>query len=124
MQGHIRPDHVHLLLSAPPHLAPSRVMQAIRGKTSHHLLQDYRRLRATFWGRHLWGRGYFVASSGNVTDEAIAEYIRLQGAEPRTATASTLASSEPAWSGSARPFSRLQSTQNPSPIKKPLRRRT
>ena len=82
LQGHIRPDHVHLLLSAPPHLAPNRVMQAIKGKTSQHLLQDYRRLRATFWGRHLWGRGYFVASSGNVTDEAIAEYIRLQGAEP------------------------------------------
>jgi putative transposase len=73
LQGHIRPDHVHLLLGAPPHLAPSRVMQAIKGKTSHQLLQDYRRLRATFWGRHLWGRGYFVASSGNVTDEAIAE---------------------------------------------------
>ena len=32
LQGHIRPDHVHLLLSVPPHLAPSRVMQAIKGK--------------------------------------------------------------------------------------------
>ena len=83
LEGHVRPDHVHLLLSAPPHLAPSRVMQAIKGKTSHHLLQDYRRLREAFWGRHLRGRGYFVCSSGNVTDEAIAEYIRLQGAEPQ-----------------------------------------
>lgn len=82
LEGHVRPDHVHLLLSVPPHLAPSRVMQAIKGKTSHHLLQDYRRLRSAFWGRHLWGRGYFVASSGNVTDEVIADYIRLQGAEP------------------------------------------
>ncbi len=32
LQGHIRPDHVHLLLSVPPHLAPSRVMQALRGR--------------------------------------------------------------------------------------------
>ena len=40
LQGHVRPDHVHLLLSTPPHLAPSRVMQAIKGKTSHHLLQE------------------------------------------------------------------------------------
>ena len=56
-------------------------MQAIKGKTSHHLLQDHRRLRAEFWGRHLWARGYFVASTGNVTDETVAEYIRLQGAE-------------------------------------------
>ena len=59
------------------------MMQVIKGKTSHHLLQDYRGLRAAFWGRHLWGRGYFVASSGNVTDETIADYIRLQGAEPQ-----------------------------------------
>ncbi len=82
LQGHVRPDHVHLLLSAPSHLSPSRVMQAIKGKMSHHLFQDRRRLRAEFWGRHLWARGYFVASSGNVTDEVIAQYIQLQGAEP------------------------------------------
>ena len=67
IKGHIRPDHVHLLLSVPPSMAPSRVMQAIKGKTSHHLLQDYRRLRQSFWGRHLWARGYFVASAGAVT---------------------------------------------------------
>ena len=79
----MRPEHVHLLLSVPPHLAPSRVMQAIKGKTSHHLLQDRRRLRAEFWGRHLWARGYFVCSCGNVTDDVIAQYIQLQGAEPQ-----------------------------------------
>ena len=81
LQGHIRPDHVHLLLSVPLSLAPSRVMQAIKGKTSHHLLQDFGALRRTFWRRHLWGRGYFVASSGNVTDEVIAKYIETQGRE-------------------------------------------
>src|SRR3972149_5374962 len=59
VEGHVRPDHVHLLLSAPPHLAPSRVMQAIKGKTSHHLLPDYRRLRAGVLGRELWGGGLF-----------------------------------------------------------------
>jgi putative transposase len=78
LQGHVRPDHVHLLLSVPPHLAPSRVMQRIKGKTSHHLLQDRRKLRAEFWGRHLWARGYFVCTSGNVTDEVIARYIEQQ----------------------------------------------
>ena len=83
LSGHVRPDHVHLLVSAPPHLSPSRLMQAVKGKTSHRLLSDRRRLRKEFWGRHLWGRGYFVASSGNVTDEIIAEYIENQGAEPQ-----------------------------------------
>ena len=83
VRGHVRPDHVHLLLDVPPHLAPSRVMQAVKGKTSHHLLMDRRKLRESFWGRHLWARGYFVATSGNVTDDVIAAYIRLQGAEPQ-----------------------------------------
>jgi len=39
-------------------------------------------LSREFWGRHIWGRGYFVASSGNVTDEVIMQYIELQGKEP------------------------------------------
>ena len=83
LQGHIRPEHVHLLLSVPPNLAPSRVMQAIKGKTSHQLLREFRALNKEFWGRHLWARGYFVASSGVITDEVIAKYIDLQGAEPQ-----------------------------------------
>ena len=56
-------------------------MQAVKGKTSHHLLQDRRSLRREFWGRHLWARGYFVATTGNVSDEMIAEYIENQDAE-------------------------------------------
>ena len=78
LKGHVRPDHVHLLLSVPPTLSPSKVMQLIKGKTSHHLLRDYRRLRKEFWGRHMWARGYFGVSTGNVTDEVIAEYIENQ----------------------------------------------
>ena len=58
-------------------------MQAIKGKTSHHLLQDHRRLRAEVGVGTCGPAGYFVASSGNVTDEVIAQYIQLQGAEPQ-----------------------------------------
>ena len=42
---------------------------------------EYKELNRQFWGRHLWARGYFAASSGNVTDEIIAEYIRDQDME-------------------------------------------
>ncbi len=82
LKGHIRPDHVHLLLDVPPKLSPSKVMQAIKGKTSHHMLQDHRRLRKEFWGRHLWARGYFAVTTGTVTDEAVAQYIESQDVEP------------------------------------------
>ena len=85
LKGHIRPDHVHLLLSVPPTLSPSRVMNAIKGKSSNRLLRDFRTLNKTFWGRHLWARGYFVATSGNVTDEVIARYIEEQDIEPEDA---------------------------------------
>ena len=81
IRGHVRPDHVHLLLSVPPRLSPSRVMQLIKGKSSHHLLQDYRRLRKECWGRRLWARGYFVATTGTVTDEVMARYIETQDVE-------------------------------------------
>jgi putative transposase len=83
VQGHIRPDHVHLLLSVPPTLSPSRVMNAIKKKSSTRLMRDFRSLNRTFRGRHLWARGYFVATSGNITDEVIAKYIADQDVEPQ-----------------------------------------
>jgi putative transposase len=85
LQGHVRPDHVHLLLSVPPTLSPSRVMNAIKGKSSIRLLREFRTLAKAFWGRHLWARGYFVATSGNVTDEVVAKYIADQDVEPQDA---------------------------------------
>ena len=81
LQGHISRDHVHLFVSVPPHLAPSKLMQYIQGKTSRQLAMEFKHIQKAFWGRHIWARGYFVASSGNVTDEVIQEYIRLQETE-------------------------------------------
>jgi putative transposase len=78
LQGSVSPDHVHVLLSCPPKLSPSKIMQLIKGKTSRKLMMEFKHLQKQYWGRHLWARGYFVASSGNVTDEVIMEYIRHQ----------------------------------------------
>ncbi len=87
VKGHVRPDHIHIMLSLPPHVAPSVIMQAVKGKTSHHLIMSYRALNREFWGRHLWARGYFACTTGNVTDEAIKHYIEHQDAEPQAARA-------------------------------------
>lgn len=78
LAGHVSKDHLHLLVSAPPHISVSKLVQYIKGYTSRKLLMEYKELNKQFWGKHLWGRGYFAASSGNVTDEVIAEYIRTQ----------------------------------------------
>jgi putative transposase len=53
-------------------------MQYLKGKTSRKLMMEFRHIQKAFWGRHLWARGFFAATSGNVTDEVILEYIRLQ----------------------------------------------
>lgn len=55
----------------------------MKGNTSQKLQMEYKELNKEFWGRHLWARGYFVASSGNVTDEIIQEYIKNQDLEER-----------------------------------------
>ena len=44
-------------------------------------MQENKQISKEFWGRHMWGRGYFVATSGNVTDEVIMEYIKNQDVE-------------------------------------------
>jgi putative transposase len=76
--GSINRDHVHLLISIPPYLSVSRAVQYLKGKSSHKLLTEYKHLRKRYWGQHLWARGYWVASSGNVTDEVWKEYIKSQ----------------------------------------------
>jgi putative transposase len=78
VSGHISVDHVHLLLSVPPNIAVSDLVQRLKGRTSRRLLEDFTELKRQFWGRHLWARGYFVASSGNVTDDIIKQYIESQ----------------------------------------------
>jgi len=78
IKGHVSRDHVHLFVSVPPKVTISRLMQMLKGKSSFKLMQEFAYLRQKFWGRHLWARGYFCVSSGNVTDEIIKEYIENQ----------------------------------------------
>lgn len=83
IRGHVSRDHIHLFVSVPPQHSVSKVMQKIKGKTSHKMLMEFKTLQRKFWGRHLWARGYFAASSGNVTDEVIMKYIEEQNVEDK-----------------------------------------
>ncbi len=78
IKGHVSKDHVHILVSVPPHVSVSSLLKRLKGRSSRKLLSEYRPLAREFWGRHLWARRYFAASSGNVTDEVIAQYIEMQ----------------------------------------------
>ena len=78
MQGHISRDHIHIFVSIPPSLAVSKLVQQLKGKTSYTMLNEFPELRRQYWGRHIWARGYFCCSSGNVTDDMIRQYIAQQ----------------------------------------------
>lgn len=84
LAGHVSKDHVHLFVSSPPYTSVSDLVQALKGKSSRKLLSTDKNLAKQFWGRHLWARGYFCASSGNVTDEAIKKYIETQDIQDKS----------------------------------------
>lgn len=84
LSGHVAVDHVHLLVSVPPKVSVSALMQRVKGRSSRKMLEEFGELNRQFWGRHLWARGYFAASSGNVTDEIIKQYIESQSEAPST----------------------------------------
>ena len=79
--GAVNGDHIHLLVTIPPHLSVSRAVQYLKGKSSTRLPREYASLRRKYWGQHLWARGYWVATSGNVTDEVWKAYIENQQVE-------------------------------------------
>jgi putative transposase len=79
-EGHLCPDHVHMLISIPPKYAVSQVIGFIKGKSAIHLARVYGEKRRNFVGQHFWARGYFVSTVGR-DQEVIREYIRNQEAE-------------------------------------------
>ena len=79
-EGHLMPDHVHMLLSIPPKYSVSQVVGFIKGKSAIHLARTYGERKRNFVGQHFWARGFFVSTVGR--DEAvIREYIKKQEKE-------------------------------------------
>ena len=79
-EGHLMPDHVHMLISIPPKYAVSQVIGFIKGKSAIHLARIYGERKRNFVGQHFWTRGYFVSTVGR--DEGlIREYICNQERE-------------------------------------------
>ena len=78
VRGAISPDHSHMLVSAPPPLAPAKLVQYIKGRSSRRLQDEFGELRKRYWGQHLWARGYFCATGGAVDQETIKKYIESQ----------------------------------------------
>ena len=79
-EGHLMPDHVHMMIAIPPKYAVSQVVGFIKGKSAIHLARVYGERKRNFIGQHFWARGYFVSTVGR--DEAVIRaYIRHQERE-------------------------------------------
>ncbi|MCB1969450.1 MAG: IS200/IS605 family transposase [Geminicoccaceae bacterium] len=82
IEGHLLPDHVHMMLAIPPKYAVSNVVGFIKGKSAIHLARVYGERRRNFVGQHFWARGYFVSTVGR-DETVIRDYIRNQEKEDR-----------------------------------------
>jgi len=80
IEGHMRSDHVHMLISIPPKYSVSQVVGFIKGKSAIHLARVYGEKRRNFTGEHFWARGYFVSTVGR-DEDTVREYIRNQEKE-------------------------------------------
>ena len=77
LEGHLQPDHVHMLISIPPKYAVAQVVGYMKGKSAIHIARTYLGQRKNYSGMSFWARGYFVSTVG--ADETVVRtYIRDQ----------------------------------------------
>ena len=82
-EGHLRPDHVHILISIPPKYSVAQVVGFIKGKSAIHIARVYLGRRRNFVGQHFWARGYFVSTVGR-DEQIVRTYIRNQDASDKS----------------------------------------
>jgi putative transposase len=64
IEGHLLPDHVHMLLSIPPKYSVAQVVGYIKGKSAIWIARTYSGRQRNFTGEHFWARGYYVSTVG------------------------------------------------------------
>ena len=70
-------DHIHMLVSIPPHLSVAQFMGYLKGKSTLMIFDRHVNLKYKYGSRHFWCRGYYVDTVGK-NKKAIEEYIRNQ----------------------------------------------
>jgi putative transposase len=75
LQGAVSKDHVHRPIEYPPSKSISHLIKRLKGRTSRLLQQGFPELQKGYWGKHFWAIGYGAWSTGNLTEEMVAEYL-------------------------------------------------
>jgi putative transposase len=77
LEGHMMPDHIHLLLSIPPKTSISTFMGYLKGKSAMMIFDRHANLKYKFGNRQFWATGYYVSTVG-LNEATIKKYIREQ----------------------------------------------
>ena len=77
IEGHLMPDHIHMLISIPPKISVSSFMGYLKGKSTLMVFERHANLKYKFGNRHFWSEGYYVSTVG-LNEATIAKYIREQ----------------------------------------------
>jgi putative transposase len=77
IEGHLMPDHVHILVSIPPKYSVSQFMGYLKGKSSLMIFDRHANLKYKFGNRHFWAEGYYVSTVG-LNESTIRKYIQDQ----------------------------------------------
>jgi putative transposase len=75
LSGVVSKDHVHIVVSAPPNMAPSEIMRRIKGRSARKLFEEFPELKRRYWGKHFWARGYFCVTVGQLTKDMVKNYL-------------------------------------------------
>jgi putative transposase len=82
LEGHVMPDHVHMMMSIPPKYSVAQTIGYIKGKSAIHIARTYENRKRNFVGHHFWVRGYYVSTVGR-DEKTVREYIRNQEKEDK-----------------------------------------
>jgi putative transposase len=82
VEGHLQPDHVHVLISIPPKYSVAQVIGYIKGKSAIYIARTYLGQKKNYNGMHFWARGYFVTTVG-ADEEVVRAYIQNQETEDK-----------------------------------------
>ena len=83
IEAEVCPDHIHMLVSIPPHISIAQFMGYLKGKSSLMIFDRHANLKYKYGSRHFWCRGYYVDTVGK-NKKMIAEYIKNQLEEDYT----------------------------------------
>ena len=77
IEGHLMPDHIHMLVSIPPKISVASFMGYLKGKSALMIFERHANLKYKFGNRHFWSEGYYVSTVG-LNDATKRKYIRNQ----------------------------------------------